>query len=614
MAFPPVAIIISAARNHDPTPNHPTTGCDHRREVRPRRLLIAPGSVVPAAAVISRPAASGRRRPRGRSYHATADADGLGERDCRRPRGGAAGGGSTWIIALAILAMSCSECRAFAPSSRRYHHHHHRHRRRHQLRNPRSRSRISCWRRRLPRFAPSSPHDVAVVGCIARIAADDDDDGHSLGKIGFSPDWLSSAAPIVFAAAALFATHVEPVDALGGTPPFGIIRHERAAGSQAMPKSLIPPSPASNGMRNMQYPTFLSSEKSATGTVASLWAKSTANPVKENLFNNVPGEAYVAKKKLPKLNMSTTKKQIPSNKSRKIEGGELKVIDVKTIAEEGRIEVELIYKQRPLDLAVPIVKIDRETLQKVRVYQPPAFLRFLPSSVQPLVSGQFQSFKVLKSIPNEQLFVASVFAGSLTEIIRAVLLYPLSTIKSRVQARKRKSLINNRKQRSVQRKMRVSWLTFLHETKRGDLYAGLLPTLLISVPASGVYSGAKDVSKRVFSMAVEFHALQDLVASFASPYHIALAVNLLAAFVADIAALAIRTPADVLSLRLQVFGKTNVRSDFGNWAKDSVALLPAMIVTDTPLLLSRIFLNAAITTSGENLGRYEFETITIGEW
>jgi hypothetical protein len=97
------------------------------------------------------------------------------------------------------------------------------------------------------------------------------------------------------------------------------------------------------------------------------------------------------------------------------------------------------------------------------------------------------------------------------------------------------------------------------------------------------------------------------------PYYGALAVNLLVAFVANIAALAIRTPADVLSLRLQVFGGANVRSDFGNWAKDSAALLPAMIVTDTPLLLSRIFLNTAITTSGESLGRYEFETITIGE-
>ncbi|KAL3761533.1 hypothetical protein ACHAW5_003081 [Stephanodiscus triporus] len=297
-----------------------------------------------------------------------------------------------------------------------------------------------------------------------------------------------------------------------------------------------------------------------------------------------------------------------SDKSQMIERGELKVIDVKKIAEEGRIDVELIYKQRPLDLAAPIVKIDRETFQKVKLYQPPAFLQYLPSAVQPLVSGQFESFRVLKSISNEQLFVASVFAGGVTEIVRAVLLYPLSTIKSRVQARKRKSLINNRR-RSVRRKLRVSWLTFLHETKRGDLYAGLLPALLVSVPASGVYSGAKEVSKRVFSVAVRFQFFHNLVA--ASPYYSALAVNLMAAFVADIAALAIRTPADVLSLRLQVFGKTNVRSDFGNWAKDSVALLPAMIITDTPLLLSRIFLNAAITTSGENLGQYEFETITV---
>ena len=88
-------------------------------------------------------------------------------------------------------------------------------------------------------------------------------------------------------------------------------------------------------------------------------------------------------------------------------------------------------------------------------------------------------------------------------------------------------------------------------------------------------------------------------------------INLLAAFIADVGSLAVRTPADVLSLRLQVFGRTNIRSDFGDWAKDSVALLPAMILTDVPYLLSRIFLNAAITTSGENLGRYEVETIAI---
>ncbi len=91
----------------------------------------------------------------------------------------------------------------------------------------------------------------------------------------------------------------------------------------------------------------------------------------------------------------------------------------------------------------------------------------------------------------------------------------------------------------------------------------------------------------------------------------ALVVSLLAAFVADIASLALRTPADVLSLRLQVFGGTNVNSDLSSWLKDSIALLPAMIVTDTPYLLSRIFLNAAILTGGENLGKYEVETIVV---
>ena len=117
------------------------------------------------------------------------------------------------------------------------------------------------------------------------------------------------------------------------------------------------------------------------------------------------------------------------------------------------------------------------------------------------------------------------------------------------------------------------------------------------------------------AMAIQFKVFQDMLPGddVATSYYRALFVNLLAAFVADIASLVIRTPADVLAIRLQVFGNTNVRSDFGNWAKDSVALLPSMLLTHIPFLMSRIFLNAAITTGGENLGRYEFETIAIGE-
>ena len=312
--------------------------------------------------------------------------------------------------------------------------------------------------------------------------------------------------------------------------------------------------------------------------------------------------------------MSNKKQRHTTDTPSKIKRGELQVTDLQRIAESNRIDVELIDEddQRPLDSVAPILKIDRETFTKVIVYQPPPFLQYLPSSVQPLVSRQFQSLKVLKSIPNEQLFAASVFAGSLTEIIRTVLLYPLSTVKSRVQARKSRSKIRYR----PLKQLRLTWLTFLYETKRGKWYDGLLPTLLLTVPASGVYSGAKEVSRRIFSMAIQINGIQTLFGSedpTTAAYFSSLVVNLLAAFIADIAALAIRTPADVLSIRLQVFGKRNVRSDLGGWLNDSVALLPAMIITDTPYLLSRVFLNAAITTSGENLGRYELETVIIGE-
>ncbi|KAK1747628.1 mitochondrial carrier protein [Skeletonema marinoi] len=283
---------------------------------------------------------------------------------------------------------------------------------------------------------------------------------------------------------------------------------------------------------------------------------------------------------------------------------ELQTSDIKKIAAENKIEVEL----KDTKASAAVIKIDRETFTKVKVVQPP-FLRYLPSSVQPLISSQFKSVQVLKSIPDDQLFIASVVAGSLTEVIRTTLLYPLSTVKARVQAR---SLRSANRKRKVLRKLKVTWLTFLYETKKGGLYAGLIPSLLITVPASGVYAGTKEVSRRAFTMAIPF--IQNVLPhdeTASTTVYSALVVSLLAAFVADITALALRTPADVLSLRLQVFGDTNVNSDLSSWLKDSIALLPAMIVTDIPYLLSRIFLNAAILTSSENLGTYEVETIAV---
>ena len=365
-------------------------------------------------------------------------------------------------------------------------------------------------------------------------------------------------------------------------------------------------------------PTLLNSDKSTAITKemsAEQLSDADINDANFVRFDELPHAkpqtmSLVDKKSIPTAVSSRTTSIKPKK-------GELKATDVKKIAKENRIEVELDLKddKRPLDVSAlkppTIVKIDRETWNKVRIVQPP-FLPFLPSSVQPLVSRQF-SLQVLKEIPNNQLFVASVLAGSLTEMIRTSLLYPLSTVKARVQARRARTA--NRK-RTLSRKLRISWLTFLHEAKRGDWYAGILPTILITVPASGVYQGAKEVSRRALSMTIQYQMIQSIIPGddATSTYFSALVVNLCAAFVADIAALTIRTPADVLSLRLQVFGSSNVRSDFTSWVKDSLLLLPSMIKTDVPFLLSRIFLNAAVTTSGENLGRYEVETIGVGEY
>lgn len=291
---------------------------------------------------------------------------------------------------------------------------------------------------------------------------------------------------------------------------------------------------------------------------------------------------------------------------KKTSDGDFQPIDVKKITDESKIEVELQLKDQSGS-----VKIDRETFQKVKTVQP-KFLQYLPSSMQPLISRQFQSLKVLKQIPDDQLFEASVLAGSLTEMVRSTLAYPLGTVKARVQSRRSMS-IGRRRNRTLLRKLKVTWLTFVHETKRGNLYAGILPTLLITIPASGVYSGVKEVSRRAIAMGMQSQFAASIFNddSELTSYLKVLSINLLSVLIADVASLAVRTPADVLALRRQVFGRSNVRSDYTDWLKDSALLLPAMIITDLPYLISRILLNAAISTSGENLGRYELETIII---
>ena len=346
------------------------------------------------------------------------------------------------------------------------------------------------------------------------------------------------------------------------------------------------------------------------GVTRKIEAATTANDVREEAQkviqqNTLTDHGAQQANELPKKGngaSTTSSKHDTQQNTRPTEIENIEVTNLEKIAAENKIDVEL--KDTKADTSV---KIDRENFTKVKVVQPP-FLRYLPSSVQPLISSQFRSVQVLKSIPDEELFLASVVAGSLTEIIRTALLYPLSTVKARIQARSSRS---TSKKRTLLRKLKITWLTFLYETKKGGLYDGVVPSLIITVPASGVFAGTKEVAARAFRMAIPFvQAVLTHYNESVSTVYCSLFVSLLAAFVADIAALALMTPADVLSLRLQVFGDNNVNADLGSWFKDSISLLPVMVITDLPYLMSRIFLNLSIMTSGEK-SLADFEAITI---
>jgi hypothetical protein len=96
------------------------------------------------------------------------------------------------------------------------------------------------------------------------------------------------------------------------------------------------------------------------------------------------------------------------------------------------------------------------------------------------------------------------------------------------------------------------------------------PTLLVSVPATGVYYGFRDVTKRMLAMT----PMGDTWIAVSG------------AFVGDVVSLCFRTPADALALRLQAQNET-----VGDWLGDSLARLPMVIATDLPYLLSKVVLN-----------------------
>lgn len=173
----------------------------------------------------------------------------------------------------------------------------------------------------------------------------------------------------------------------------------------------------------------------------------------------------------------------------------------------------------------------------------------------------------------------------------------------------------------------------------GNLYAGVLPLLAVAAPATGVYYGTRDLTKR-------------MIAIFTPLSLSGVETAVLCAFVADVVSLMIRTPADALAIRLQIatgeeshlhdhdhHGDDNnndnyptvsntsdesnnteddeseaeaiIEAKVGNWFIESIERLPAVILTDLPYLLSRIVIKKAFLNGEIDIGRYELAAISI---
>jgi hypothetical protein len=268
-----------------------------------------------------------------------------------------------------------------------------------------------------------------------------------------------------------------------------------------------------------------------------------------------------------------------------------------------------VFRETSIDITVdgPMNRefLNSQTFQKVQTIKLP---KWVPQFLVPPP-------RVVRDVTNLELLTAGAIAGSVVEIVRTSLLYPLLTLKTRIQTdvnvglRKRPK---NRRRLRLRRRLQISQLKALRHIREGNLYAGIWASLLISVPATGVYFGVRDI------------AIRKLI-----PYTDALggsiSVALLAALVADVISLIVRTPADTLAIRLQSATgeefeweegqdaevteserRYYLQEKIGNWFLESLERLPAVIVTDLPFLLSRIALNRILLQGGSvSLSRYE---------
>lgn len=147
---------------------------------------------------------------------------------------------------------------------------------------------------------------------------------------------------------------------------------------------------------------------------------------------------------------TTTAATLPEAKSK------LAPVNFTLVAKETNINITL-------ERARTFVSLDSNTFQKKETLKLPAF------TPQFLIPAP----RVVKDIPNSELLVAGIVAGSAVEMVRTALLYPLQTLKTRVQ-----SDIHTRgpqrtpHRRHLRRRIKVLRLNAIRHVREGNLYAG----------------------------------------------------------------------------------------------------------------------------------------------
>jgi hypothetical protein len=283
-------------------------------------------------------------------------------------------------------------------------------------------------------------------------------------------------------------------------------------------------------------------------------------------------------------------------------------IDIQKVARENKINITIYENQWTK------VSINSTSFCRIKERTFPQWIpKFLLPKSKPEQFGK---------ITDAQLLTASAIAGSITESVRSSILYPITTIKTRVQASP-----PSKPSTSFREMLRTFAKSIVIQTKTGDLYAGFGPSMIAGVPASGIYFGVSDVMKREIR---QYTSFDDLT------------IILCAVLIADIVSLAARTPAVIFSVRKQAAKTVDVKSvedydeegnlvnvldidtgldssdeqmvqedksaDDDDWwrefFKDYFRQLPVIILTDFPYLLVKISLLKTLASGSESIVQY----------